>query len=271
MGSKKQKSVGPKIVYLDLETLPNLPEALKLWCELSAFPFRTMKADVTSIICFGYMTSDMKKPKVISAWDFPDVWKKDVNDDYLILKKAVDILYDADVIVTHNGKRFDLPFLNTRIMLMREKYKDKNLIPLPPIIHEDTCNIAKKKMFLFSNRLNRLSEVLGSKQKIDTGGWDLWVKVWHKNKTAQRFMAKYCAQDIVATKSNYDKIQILSKDFPHMKLFGETTGAICPRCGSNKLQSRGSYTNKTKRVERFSCKVCKKWSAFNKKLGSKSI
>ena len=114
----------PKIVIFDLETLPNLPEALKVWPQLSSFPGRTLKATVSSIICFGYKVVDQDmKAKCLNAWDWPE-WEVDVNNDRALLEMAYEILHDADAVVTHNGKRFDWRHIQTRLK--------KNSLPLLP-------------------------------------------------------------------------------------------------------------------------------------------
>ena len=103
----------PKILFLDLETMPDLHQVLKVYPSISDFYGKTFKADITTIICFGYMFLTDKKPKCASIWDRK---YKNINDDYILVKTAHDILQDVELIVTYNGKKFDLKHLNTRIM-----------------------------------------------------------------------------------------------------------------------------------------------------------
>jgi DNA polymerase elongation subunit (family B) len=141
----------PKIVVFDLETLPNLRQALKVWPQLSNFPGLTLRATVSSIICFGYKQYTVdKKAKCVSAWDFPN-WEIDVNDDSEVCKIAYEVLNDADAVVTHNGKRFDWRHLQTRL-------KANKLPLLPKIPHIDTKEIAKRHLYSFSNRLDYLGD-----------------------------------------------------------------------------------------------------------------
>jgi len=93
----------PKIILFDLETLPDLKEAIKVWPQLSNYPGLTLKASITSIICAGYKEFDEGKTQVINAWDFSR-WKKDVNDDFSVVRALYDVLKEADAVVTHRQK-----------------------------------------------------------------------------------------------------------------------------------------------------------------------
>ena len=263
--------MAPRIVLFDIETIPNLLEALKVWPQLSDFEGRTLKADITTVICFGWMRLGDKKAKVETAWGLSGGVSRwgDVNDDYLLIKRAHAILVDADIIVTHNGKRFDLGFINTRILYWRVKKKDKSLTVLPPIPHIDTCQIARSKMYLFSNRLSRLGGFFGVGEKIDTGGWDLWVDVWHKKAKAMRLMAKYCKGDVELLARIFTEVKGISKDIPNMNLF--SSRPVCPRCGHNALRKDRLRTLKSKIVQTYSCRVCGSWTQMDVKAKAKVL
>lgn len=179
----------PRIILWDLETLPNLPQVLKVFPSLSNYPGLTIKASINTIICCGWKVYGEKKTHCINAWDFYR-WTRDVNDDYSIVKAAYTILRGADVLVTHNGKRFDNKFLETRLAF-------HGLPPLPKeIIHIDTCQELKRSLLLFNNRLNTGAEFLTDSLKKEHEGWALWEKVSNRNPKAMRDMTSYCKQDV---------------------------------------------------------------------------
>jgi len=128
----------PKIIIFDLETMPNLKEALKVWPQLSQYPGKTLRASITSIICAGWKYHNEKKTHCINAWDFKN-WKTNVNDDMEVCKAIREVLEDADAVVTHNGTRFDWKYLQTRLLI-------NGLKPLPKIPHIDTCTIASRNL-----------------------------------------------------------------------------------------------------------------------------
>ena len=95
----------PKIVVWDLETMPNPREVIKRLPGMGAWPGRTLKADLNSIICFGYKIVGEKKTYSINGWDYKKDWKKDRHNDYNVVKYAYEILKDADAIVTQNDPK----------------------------------------------------------------------------------------------------------------------------------------------------------------------
>lgn len=245
----------PNIILWDLETLTNLSEAMKVFTRLGDYPGKTLKASINSIICFGYKRLGEDKAHCINAWDFKERWESDVNDDYEIVKAAYHILKDADAIVTHNGKRFDYKFLNSRIVYHRNKKGgDKSLYPLTKVPHIDTCAVARKELFLFSNRLNDLAKHLNCAQKLENGGWELWVKVLSRHKPSMRLMTKYCKQDVQVLEEVFIKLRGMVK-LPNQRLFGADISS-CPQCGENKLIKYGSVYTNSKVYQRLRCKGC---------------
>lgn len=234
--------------------MPNLPEAMKVFTRLGDYPGLTLKAQINSIICFGYQVLG-EKAKVISAWDFK-AWKKDVNDDREVVKAAYEILKDADAVVTHNGKRFDWKFLNTRLMV-------HGLPSLPPINHIDTCQISKQHMFLLNNKLDTLAKALTDQKKMDNGGWGLWVKVMQRDKSAQKKMAEYCRQDVITLAAVFKRLKQYASNLPNQNLFTTGKRNHCPSCGSSRLERRGYRYTKTSAYQRYQCQDCFSWSRTN--------
>lgn len=244
-----------RIVLWDLETLPNLPEALKVFPQLSDYPGLTLKAQINSIICFGWKVLGEKKVSCVNAWDFPG-WDKDVNHDKELCKAAYDVLKDANVVVTHNGKRFDWRFLQTRLLI-------HGFPPLPKIIHIDTCSESKKYLYTFNNRLNNLAKCFSLRKKVDHEGWDLWVKTHAKDKKALEKMTRYCKGDVLVLEEIFNVMRPLIKGIPNENQFVKHD--CCPKCGSDRMQSRGFSMSKEKTNRRFQCQDCGSWSTVHVK------
>lgn len=239
----------PKIVFFDLETLMNMREIAKRFPSMSAYPGRTLKANINSIICFGYKIHGHKKAKCINAWDFKAKWKKDVNDDYAVCKAAYDILKDADEVITHNGKRFDWKFLQTRLAY-------HGLPTLPRIKHTDTCQLAKSNLYLYDNKLNTVAEHLGCSQKLAHTGWQMWVDVLNRKKSAQALMSKYCKQDVDVLEEVYHKLRSLSSNAIATAKVIQDGVRECPTCGESSLHKAGMRHTKTKSYMRYRCNSC---------------
>jgi DNA polymerase elongation subunit (family B) len=244
-----------KIILWDIETLPDLDEVMKVFSGLSAYPGLTLKATINSIICVGWKEYGKKKVHCINAWDYKN-WKKDVNDDYEVVKAAFEVLKDADVVVTHNGKSFDWKFLQTRLVYHGFK-------PLPKIIHVDTKTESKRHFFSFNNRLNTLAKFFTEQTKKQHNGWDLWVDVRLRDPKAMKTMTEYCKQDVRVLEQMFEVVKPLVTSLPNANIFTGTCNS-CPNCGSTRLHRRGEHVTKNYRRARYHCRECGTWSLEGK-------
>lgn len=242
----------PHIVCFDLETLPNLPEALRVWPNLGNYPGLTLKASVSTIICAGWKILGSDSVQCIHAWDFPE-WATDVNDDRKLCIALYEVLKGADCVITHNGKRFDWKFMQTRL-----RFHD--LPPLPAIHHVDTCAEAKRNLYVLNNRLNTVARFLTDKEKKQHEGWDLWVKVHGRDPEAMKTMSEYCMQDVVVLEEVFQSMRPLIQSMPNYNLFSPLKEKACPRCGSSRIRSEGKRHTKTRSYRRYICQDCHGWS-----------
>ncbi len=243
-----------KIVFFDLEILSDADALHDVLFRVGDWPGRTLKATINSVICFGYrIAEEPGRPRCISAWDFPKLWRKNVNDDSAVCRAAYEVLRDADVIVTQNGKSFDWKFLQTRLL--------KHGLPvLPKILHLDTKLIAKANLFLFSNSLDAMTEFFEVKErKLDVKKEKgLWRRVSHREPRAQNLMAKYCKQDVAALEALFEKFRPFVK-LPNPRVIEGKSGG-CPHCGGTRLHRRGRACTATGITIRMQCQECGKWS-----------
>lgn len=244
----------PKIVLWDLETMPILKEAMKVWPRLGNYPGLTLKASITSIICFGYkVLGEDKKARCKSVWDFSRRFKKDVNDDYEVVKFAYEMLKDADCVITQNGKKFDWKHLQTRLL--------KNKLPtLPKILHVDTKCVTKSNLLLFNNSLDIMGEFLVDEKKLDNGGWPLWVNVMQREIKSMKLMERYCKQDVDLLDKVFQRLRPFVNEIPNFNMFRRDAYPACPNCGGTHLQKFGQRVNKTRIVQRFKCMDCGSWA-----------
>lgn len=242
----------PRILLFDIETLPNLKEVMKIYPRLSAYPGLTLKASITSVICFGYKwLGESKSAKCLNAWDYKS-WEKDVNDDKEIVKAAYELICDADAVVTQNGKKFDFKFIQTRLM-------HHKLPLLPKIQHLDTKCIAKQHLSIFNNSLDIMAKFLTDTKKMDNGGWDLWVDVINKEPKALKLMERYCKQDVIATEKVFERLRPLVSNMPNFNIFRRDGIECCPNCGGFNIINNGWRSTATKRYKRIACKDCGTW------------
>ena len=94
----------PKIVIWDVETIPLIAATFSLYPD--SINHESILSD-WSIVCASYKTLGKKKTKTVSVLDDPKRFKKNVNDDYHVIKTLRDEFEDVDILVHHNGDAFD--------------------------------------------------------------------------------------------------------------------------------------------------------------------
>lgn len=238
----------PRIILFDIETLPDLEQVMSVFTSLSDYPGQTLKASINSVIVFGYKVFGEKKTHCINAWDFPN-WKKNINDDSKLVEALREILVSADAVVTHNGRRFDWKFIQTRML-------KHNLKPLPNIPHIDTCSEAKKNLLMFNNRLNTIAKFMTTEEKLENGGWSLWQKVMQKDPKSMKLMSEYCMKDVDVLEAVFKKLRPFIKNIPNHNIFQPGKSRLCPSCGGTRLQKHGVRVTKISAYQRYHCMDC---------------
>lgn len=238
----------PKIILWDLEVLIN---ADKLADEVfGCYEGVGLRADMSTICSFGYKEYGRGKAKCINAWDFPNRWEKNVNDDYMVCKRASKILNDADAIVTHFGTHFDMKFLNSRL-----SYHGLPTINTR-ILHIDTCMVARSNLKLRSNRLDNVAKFFGVGGKMSHAGKEMWNKVRRRVKKFCKMMSDYCAQDVQVLENIIPPMLPFIKNWPNTNLFGDNFGDVCNKCGSNNLAGNGHRYTPTSKIPQYRCRNC---------------
>lgn len=179
--------------------------------------------------------------KIISihwSWEGEDEvhnldWGLSKQCDKAMLKKFIKEMDKADEIVTHNGKRFDTPWIRTRALFheipMRYEYNEI-----------DTYKLCKKYLNLPSNSLAEVCKYYGLEAKKSAGGIDTWINVvYHKDREALDHLLYYGDGDIVSLKAVFEKLRPYVK--PNMNHHVEPVQVdlkivagkfFCPECGS---------------------------------------
>lgn len=242
----------PRIILLDLETLPIEKMLFKHIQQLSNYPGITLKSTLNSIINCGWKVYGENKTHCINAWDFKS-WVKDVNDDREICDAIKEVLSDADAIVTYNGKRFDWKVLQTRFLF-------NDIVPLHKIPHIDCCNIAKGNLYAINNRLNTIAELTTGEQKQKHDGWEMWEKVRDRDPKAMRDMERYCKRDVDVLEGVFKKLMPIITQIPNFNYFKrrDISGDkdMCPRCGSTRQIKNGTRITRSGPQQRFRCNDC---------------
>lgn len=235
-----------KILLYDIETTP-----------LVSYTWGTFQQDVIRvkeewyILCFAYKWLDEKKVHVVSLPDFK-LYRKDPKNDAEVIKKLHSLFSEADIVIAHNGDRFDQKKTNTRTI------KNK-LLPPEPYKSIDTLKVARKYFQFTSNRLDALGEFLDLGRKQSHTGFDMWLGCMAGDNKSWNLMRKYNKQDIALLESVYLELLPWIENHPSLSLMDGRPEA-CPKCGGGPLHKGGKrkYT-KVASVMRYQCRNCGGW------------
>lgn len=240
---KRQKNQEAETLTLDIETSPLITYAWKIW---EANAIKQIKK--STILCVSLKFLGEKKVYNFSQKDDPN-WRPGVENDKWLLEQILPFMNRADIIVTQNGNKFDLPIIRTRMLI-------NGIKPWKPCKKIDTKVLAGTLFHFESNSLKAMCEDVGTAQKGDPGGFSTWEGCMSPNRkialAAFKRMIKYNNQDVVATEQLYLKMRPFMENHPNINVIvGRLEG--CSYCPNTQLQARGWGYNKTSRYRRYQC------------------
>lgn len=227
-----------KVLLFDIETSPNLGYVWEKY-EQDVISFEKER----ELICFAYKWLGNKTVVAHSKGELTR---------YRLVKRLHELFEEADVIVAHNGDGFDIKMSNTAFI-------EAGLKPPSPYKTIDTLKIARSKFKFNSNKLNDLANHLGIGEKVETGGFKLWLKCLKGDRKAWKKMKEYNKQDVVLLEKVYFKMRAWTRT-PEIE-----NGLKCPTCGGN-VQQRGWNINRVFKSKRYQCRQCGKWGTSNLKV-----
>ena len=214
-----------KVLIYDIETSPNIGWFWRAGYKQNIGTHQILKE--RAIICVSYKW--LGEEQVYNL-----TWDKNQDDKFLI-EQFVEVLNEADLIVAHNGDRFDIKWLKTRALYHR--------IPMLPNYPQfDTLKIAKSKLYLNSNRLDYIAKFLGYEGKIQTTP-DLWHKICILNdQQALIDMLNYCDEDVRQLEKVYNELKYLDNPRLHTGVLQGKTKQTSPITGNVNIEKIKSVT-----------------------------
>lgn len=230
-----------RILVLDIETAPNLAHVWGLWNQNIGL---SQLLESGRVICFGAKWVGSKKVMFFS--------EQDGHEE--MVRAAHELLDQADVVVHYNGKKFDIPWLNTEFV----RY---GLEPPAPFKQVDLLAVMKKEFRFPSNKLDAVTQELGLVGKLKHEGHTLWIKCLLGDAQAWRQMRKYNVQDVKLTEELYRRVQSWIKNHPSHSLYEGREGCLC---GSTNLERRGFAYTTVSRFQQYRCRDCGRWTRSGK-------
>lgn len=254
----------PKVLAFDIETLPVVCTTFYL---RQANIRQESIIENTVIFCASWQIVDqLGEPqtgiKAVSILDDPQRFKRNIYDDYYVVKEIHKVLSDADVYLYQNGDAFDLKHFNARCVYHK-------LPPVPSKQSIDTLKQARKYFRFDSNKLDFMGRFLGAGEKMDTGGMELWdnivqLKYPPVGKKPDPELALSSIK--YAIKYNKQDVRLLVRVFKelrkHIKLpnFSLYLGKVvaCTHCGAQNFTKYGLRYTQAKRYQRYFCNACER-------------
>ena len=158
----------------------------------------SLEADAGTLVSVGLM-SDSGRGEYLEA--------KTTSDEKSLLLKLVRRLESYDVMVTWNGRSFDVPFLTTRLM--------KHGIDPRPILrksHIDLADVVKSRLRLTFTYLDHVCEFFQIERKKGPMGLDvphLYIRALEGDSRAAASIREHCLDDLRATRQVFLKLKPL--------------------------------------------------------------
>lgn len=256
---------GPNILIWDIESSPQL-----------AYTWENYKTNVIKVVKPWYILSVAYKwfgeddTHFVSIYQDP-AFKPDIgygkpkaNVDRYVVARLWWLFDKADVLVAHNGDKFDIKKTQARMLV-------HGLTPPSPSKSIDTLKEVRRYGNFTSNRLNDLGTQLGLGEKEAHSGMHTWFGCMAGDAEQWRLMEKYNRRDITLLEDLYQEllpwIGTPGKANPGVNasvfLSGSGRPIECPKngCGGTELNARG-YTTTAAGLQyrRWQCKKCGGWS-----------
>ena len=253
---KEEINTSAKVLILDIETAPIRAYVWGIWQQNVGLP--QIQSDW---FCLTWAAKWLFEDKVYSGKLKP----KEVleQNDKRIIVGIWKLINEADIVIAHNGEKFDIPKLNTRFIL-------NGLQPPLPYQQIDTLKHIRRQFGFTSNKLDYVNKLLNLERKKDTN-FELWENCMKGNANALSEMEEYNVQDVRILEETYLQIRAWIKPHPNMGLFIlDEKEHRCPNCGSSELTEQGKTYNTTANVYTLMrCDNC--GAASRKRLGAATI
>lgn len=210
-----------KVLMMDLEVSPTL-----MWGygQYEVRPVRVEQAPVLLAVSWKWL-GGKGKPQGLTLEDKRLV---DKFNDRLLVKKLWELLDEAELVIAHNGDRFDVKMANAF-------FARHNMKPPRPYKTFDTLKTARRFFKFDNNTLDYLGKLLVDEGKTEKRYGDCWEDLLlsddrKKRKKAAKTMDDYCRQDVNVLERVYEKLLPWATNHPNIALNAGCPDA-CPRCG----------------------------------------
>ena len=236
----------PKVLVLDIETAPIKGYVWGLW--QNNLGLNQIDSD-WFILSYAAKWLGDPEDKVMYD-DMRGI--VDTEDDTHLLEDLWQLVDEADIVLSQNGKKFDLKKINARFIL-------NGFLPPRPYKQIDTLVIAKQVFGFTSNKLEYMTDKICKKyKKLKHGkfsGFELWKQMMLDNPEAWEECEIYNKYDVLSLEELYLAMAAWDSKHLNFNLYHDNNEHVC-RCGSKDLVEDGfAYTAKSK-FQQYKCNDC---------------
>ena len=191
-----------------------------------------------------------------AKWLYDDNVQSDVvtseesknRDDKRILKSIWKLLDEADIVIGHNGDRFD-------IRKLRWRFISEDMQPPSPFRIIDTLKIARREFFAPSYKQDFLTKYFHLQNKLETN-FQLWKDCEAGIPEKLEEMVKYNRHDVMGLEELYLKIRPYIHNHPNLGVLMDKD--VCPTCGADDIvETNSEYITSANRFLVYRCNSCK--------------
>lgn len=255
---KTNRAIKPAIkrLFFDIETTPIICWAWTLGYNQTITQDQLIQE--AKIICISYKWQHESSAHTL-VWDFDQDTR--TGDDSGLLAEFIELYNEADEVVYHNGKKFDMGWIRKEILQHR-------LGTLPLRKDYDTYKLARTYLRMHSNSLRYIAGFLdvGAKLRVGT---DVWKRVTFKGcEDALQTMVEYCERDVLVLEQVWNEIvKVAGKPQTHVGVLNGKPKWTCPWDGStNVIRNKKLVTAKGTLQFEMKCLECERTFVVSKKV-----
>lgn len=247
---------GPAFLLYDIETAPAL-----------AYVWGAYKQDILAIkqdwylLCFSYKWLGQSDAQFVSLPQNPK-WKPHSPDDLYVAKRLAAVLEAADVVIAHNGDRFDQRKANSRFLF-------HGIDPPAPYQTVDTLKESRRYLAETKHSLDTLATHHGLGTKTPHQGLGLWLGCMAGDPDAWATMETYNRHDVELLEAWYLKLRpwigTPGKRAHPNRAHWQKGDLVCPKCGSSRTTIRKWHRTIVSEFPTVFCKDCRGYSRLRER------
>lgn len=243
-----KRPASPRILLIDIETAPILGYVWSLWKQNVGL--NQIKEEWYIL---SYCAKWLHEPEIM----YRDV-RENPHSDESLMEPLWKLLDEADIIIGQNGKAFDMPKIQARLIMAGH-------MPPRPYKVIDTLIMAKQQFRFTSNKLEWMTgesaglTTLKKNQHSKFPGFTLWAECLKGNPEAWDEMKEYNIPDVTSMEELYLKLRPWYVGHPNLAAYVESTEVLCPKCLSPDIKQHPEtpFTfTQTGKYEMYHCNSC---------------